>query len=83
MQATLIGYAPSGQSWVGWVVLAVIVSFMAVSFFGIVRGRLRNGMIEWRSRRQLSSPPTSGSSAQSGREGWTRDSELPRESESG
>jgi hypothetical protein len=58
VQAILIGYAPSGQGWVGWVVLAVIVSFLAVSFLGLMRGWLRAAMIKWRSRHQVSGSPT-------------------------
>ena len=56
MQAVLIAYASNGQGWVGWVVLAVIVVFLAVGFFGVVRGWLKAGVIKWRSRQEVSSP---------------------------
>ena len=46
MQAVLIGYTPSGQGWVGWVVLAVIVAFLAVGLFGVARGWLIQKAIE-------------------------------------
>jgi hypothetical protein len=58
VQTVLIGYAPSGQGWVGWVVLAAIVAFLAAGVFGVLRCWLKAGVIEWRSRRQVSSPPT-------------------------
>jgi hypothetical protein len=62
LQSILVGYEPSGSGWVSWVVLAVIVSVIAVSFLGIVRGLLRNGIIKWRfhqiSRRADGGPET-------------------------
>ena len=39
VQAILVGVAPSGTGWVGWLVLAVIVGFMAVTVLGNIRGR--------------------------------------------
>ena len=57
-QATLVGVQPSGTGWVGWVVLAVIVFFIAVTVLGDIRGRLRSALIKWRSRHVVSGSPT-------------------------
>lgn len=57
-QAILFGVQPSGTGWVGWVVLAVIVSFMAVTVLGSIRGRLRSGLIKRRFRHLVSGSPT-------------------------
>jgi hypothetical protein len=53
----LVAYESSGTGWVGWVVLAAILLFLAVGFFGIFRGWLRAGIVRWRSRRPDSGPP--------------------------
>lgn len=58
MQGVLVGFAPSGDSWVGWIVLAVIVTFMAVTVLGDIRGKLRSGLIKRRSRHLVSGSPT-------------------------
>ena len=39
--AVLVAYEASGTGWVGWVVLAAILSFLAVGFLSPIRGRLR------------------------------------------
>jgi hypothetical protein len=58
VQTILFGVQPSGTGWVGWAVLAVIVFFMAVTVLGIIRGRLRSGLVKWRSRHLVSGSPT-------------------------
>jgi hypothetical protein len=60
VQAILIAYSSSGDnSWVGWLILIVILLFVAVGLVGVMRGRLRTGTAKRRSRNQISSPPTS------------------------
>ncbi|HTU36519.1 MAG TPA: hypothetical protein VMF35_00795 [Acidimicrobiales bacterium] len=50
--AVLVAYEASGQGWVGWVVLAVILLFLAFGFFSLIRGWVRTGRVKWRSRQQ-------------------------------
>jgi hypothetical protein len=57
-QTILFGVQPSGTGWVGWVVLAVIVFFMALTVLGIIRGKLRSVLMKWRSRHLVSGSPT-------------------------
>jgi hypothetical protein len=60
VQAILIAYSSSGDnSWVGWLILIVILLFVAVGLVGVMRGWIRAARIKWRSRHQISRPPAS------------------------
>jgi hypothetical protein len=47
----------SGTGWFSWVVLAAILLFLAVGFFGIFRGWAKAGIVKWRSRHPESDRP--------------------------
>jgi uncharacterized membrane protein YcjF (UPF0283 family) len=69
VQAILIAYSSSGDnSWVGWLILVVILLFVAVGLVGVIRGWLRAGRIKWRSRHQISSSQTSSEPKTEGRQ---------------
>jgi hypothetical protein len=50
--AVLVAYQSSGTGWVGWVVLAVIVAFIAVTLIGDFRRSVLRRIKKWRTRRQ-------------------------------
>lgn len=59
MQAILIAYSSSGEnSWLGWLILAAILPFVAFGLVGMMRAWLRARRIKRRSGHQISSPRT-------------------------
>lgn len=65
MQAILVAVSDTGGGWVGWVILAVIFGFIALFLFGDMRARLKNRLIERRSRYQVPRPASPRNTAQS------------------
>lgn len=50
--AVLVAYESSGTGWVGWVVLAVIVGFIAFTLIGDFRKSFLRRIKKWRTRHQ-------------------------------
>jgi hypothetical protein len=65
VQAILVAVSDTGGGWVGWVILAVIFGFIALFLFGDMRARLKNRLIERRSRYQVPRPASPRNTAQS------------------